>query len=504
MGEAGNTGKPSKCAKYHCTGCLSRTHKCHAHESKAKCEAHKKGTWCGGRPSPTPTPTPTPTPPTPPAPPSPPGSSANWAVIVVGSKGYANYRHHADGCHAYQIMKKNGIPESNIILMMQDDVAQDKENPFPGKLFNKPTDKGVAGVDVYDGCKPAYTGEVVTAELFLNVLTGKTTSTATKVLKSTAQDNVFVNFVDHGGVGIIELPNGPYLKNTQLVSALQTMHSNKMYKKLVFYMEACESGSMFATLPKDLNIYATTAANAKESSWGTYCAPAGDYVDGRPLDTCLGDLYSVNWLEDSDTKSEMASETLAAQFKLVQKETNKSHVLEFGTTSISSLPIHDFQAEETSVHQISSTSAAPSSSKLDSAVDSRDITLISKFYSYLRSGSAMKAEALIKEIQMRELVKAKFSKITAIAAGEHQLEQMMTERAELSGADWDCHHEALDQVVAVCGAFNDYSLKFAATVANMCKSGIPASQIVAAAKQVCFTPLTDDSVQAQNEWIQAS
>merc|ERR1712195_203360 len=27
-----------------------------------------------------------------------------------------------------------------------------------------------------------------------------------------AQDNVFVNFVDHGGVGIVELPNGPYLK----------------------------------------------------------------------------------------------------------------------------------------------------------------------------------------------------------------------------------------------------------------------------------------------------
>merc|ERR1712086_747550 len=428
----------------------------------------------------------------------------NYAVIVVGSKGYANYRHHADGCHAYQIMKQNGIPESNIILMMQDDVANAEENPYPSKLFNKPTAAGEPGVDVYKGCKPTYTGEVVTAKLFLDVLQGKSSDTAHTVLKSTAKDSVFVNFADHGGVGIVEMPNGPMLKNTELVAALTAMHASNMYKKLVFYMEACESGSMFATLPKDLNIYATTAANAKESSWGTYCAPAGDYVDGRPLGTCLGDLYSVNWLEDSDTKSEMASETLAAQFKLVQKETNKSHVLEFGTTSISSLPIHDFQAEETSVRQISSTSAAPSSSKLDSAVDSRDIPLISKFYSYLRSGSAMKAEALIKEIQMRELVKAKFSKITAIAAGEHQLEQMMTERAELSGADWDCHHEALDQVVAVCGAFNDYSLKFAATVANMCKSGIPSPQMVAAAKQVCFTPLTDDSVQAQNEWIQAS
>ena len=32
------------------------------------------------------------------------------------------------------------------------------------------------------------------------------------------------------------------------VTTLQAMHANKMYKKLVFYMEACNSGSMFEGL----------------------------------------------------------------------------------------------------------------------------------------------------------------------------------------------------------------------------------------------------------------
>ena len=42
----------------------------------------------------------------------------------------------------------------------------------------------------------------------------------------------------------------------------------------VVLVQACESGSMFeGLLPTDLDIYATTAANAKESSWGTYCPP---------------------------------------------------------------------------------------------------------------------------------------------------------------------------------------------------------------------------------------
>ena len=35
----------------------------------------------------------------------------HWAVILVGSKSWENYRHQADGCHAYHIFKQNGIPE---------------------------------------------------------------------------------------------------------------------------------------------------------------------------------------------------------------------------------------------------------------------------------------------------------------------------------------------------------------------------------------------------------
>ena len=37
--------------------------------------------------------------------------SDHWAFIVAGSNKFSNYRHQADTCHAYQIMKKNGIPE---------------------------------------------------------------------------------------------------------------------------------------------------------------------------------------------------------------------------------------------------------------------------------------------------------------------------------------------------------------------------------------------------------
>ena len=51
----------------------------------------------------------------------------NWAVLVAGSNGWYNYRHQSDVCHAYQILHKNGIPDSNIVVMMYDDLAKNKE-----------------------------------------------------------------------------------------------------------------------------------------------------------------------------------------------------------------------------------------------------------------------------------------------------------------------------------------------------------------------------------------
>ena len=91
---------------------------------------------------------------------------------------------------------------------------------------------------------------------------------------------------------------------------------------MVLYIEACESGSMFENiLPNNINVYATTASNAAESSYACY------YDDKRG--TYLGDVYSVVWMEDSDSE-DITQETLVQQYKTTQQKTNTSHVMEFG------------------------------------------------------------------------------------------------------------------------------------------------------------------------------
>ncbi len=150
------------------------------------------------------------------------------------SNGYGNYRHQADACHAYQIAKKKGIPEKQIILFMYDDIAHSKENPIPGKVFNKPD-----GKDVYHGCKASYTGKDVSAAKFLAVLTGDKKTAKGPVLRSSKRDNVFIYYADHGAPGLIAMPEDQepvYAKD--LNAALVEMKEKDMYNRLVFYLEA--------------------------------------------------------------------------------------------------------------------------------------------------------------------------------------------------------------------------------------------------------------------------
>jgi len=270
---------------------------------------------------------------------------AHWAVLVAGSNGWWNYRHQSDTCHAYNILIKNGMPAERIITLAYDDIANDYSNPFKGQVFNKPDPTG-KGFDVYKNCKIDYTAEDVTPDTFLNVLKGDAKANQGKgngrVLASTANDKVFVYFTDHGATGLIAFPSGE-LYADDLINTLKYMHDNQKYKRLVFYLEACESGSMFSNiLPTDWEIYATTAANPSESSWATYCSP-NDKVNGKSIGSCLGDEYSVNWMED--TEGAESGKKLQKQFEDIKTKTKGSHVMQYGIVSWTDEALTNYQGD---------------------------------------------------------------------------------------------------------------------------------------------------------------
>ena len=262
-------------------------------------------------------------------------SAENWVVLVCGSEGYSNYRHHADIAHAYQIVRDGGVDPDNIITMMYNDVPFSSKNPFPGKLFNRPGDNAP---DVYDGVIVDYMEKEVSPANLIKVLMGDT-STGKKVLKSTEEDNVFLFFSDHGSLQVLSLPGG-YLYSRDLLDTINKMHEKKMYKKFLIYVDACYSGSMFQDLPENLNVVAVTAASDQESSWSWYCGDEA-VVKGKKLGTCLGDEFSVYWTEDAE-KGEVKTETLEEQFNRLVKGVTKSHVMRFGDVSFKDDVIGEF------------------------------------------------------------------------------------------------------------------------------------------------------------------
>jgi len=271
------------------------------------------------------------------------GSSDKWAVLVAGSNTYSNYRHQSDVFNAYHLLKSNGFDESKIITFAYDDIAQSSRNPFKGKVFNKPTYKE-PGVDVYEGVKIDYKGKDVDPAVFLEVLEGNKDAVKSKgtgrVLESTSDDEVFLYFADHGAPGLIAFPS-KYLYATQLLPTFEKMRGN--YKKLVFYLEACESGSMFTKLPNDTKIYALSAANPSESSWGYYCSPQ-DVVGGKHIGSCLGDLFSINFLETTYAAPDLTKVSLTEHFEMIKKLTTKSHVMQWGDLSFQQDSIAEYMA----------------------------------------------------------------------------------------------------------------------------------------------------------------
>lgn len=397
-----------------------------------------------------------------------------WALIVAGSNGWYNYRHQADVCHAYQVLHNHGIPDERIVVMMYDDIAQNQENPTPGKIINHPL-----GNDVYQGVPRDYVGEDVTPENFLRILQGDEEGMngigSGKVIKSGPNDHVFVNFVDHGAQGLLAFPNGE-LTVKELDTALMNMYQARKYKQMVMYIEACESGSMFrSTLPDNINIYVTTAANYNESSYACYF--------DKKRETFLGDWYSVHWMEDSD-KENLHQETLRRQFQITKSETNTSHVEEYGDLSISREPVADFQGPQNARpirHRSVPYSAAPC----------YEVPLDILFRRHLAEKNEAKRQRIWKQIkdmqQKRILVEGVYRSLVREVAADEAMEFRLMEKRPDKINQLDCHTDVVHAFSQRCFNLgkNPYALKYVYLLANMCEEGLPSKEIVSKIRTHC-------------------
>lgn len=162
----------------------------------------------------------------------------------------------------YRTVKRLGIPDSQIILMLADDVACNPRNPFAGTVYSNADRK----TDLYgETIEVDYKGEEVNVETFLRVLSGahpfrfrlrreilQTTSKLivripgrlpdstppSKRLMTDSRSNIFVYMTGHGGDEFLKFQDNEEISAFDLADAFGGMWAKGRCERLPFLLRS--------------------------------------------------------------------------------------------------------------------------------------------------------------------------------------------------------------------------------------------------------------------------
>lgn len=171
----------------------------------------------------------------------------NWAVIVGASRFWFNYRHVANALSIYRSCKRFGIPDSQIILMISDDMACESRNPRPATIFNNAQHH----INVYgDDVEVDYRGYDVTVENLIRLLTGRVHehTPKSKRLLSNSGSNILIYMTGHGGDGFLKFQDSEELTSVELANAFEQMYQKQRYNEIMYIIDTCQAESMSAKI----------------------------------------------------------------------------------------------------------------------------------------------------------------------------------------------------------------------------------------------------------------
>lgn len=233
--------------------------------------------------------------------------SNNWAVLVSTSRFWFNYRHMANTLSLYRTVKRLGIPDSQIILMLSDDIACNPRNAFPGSVFNNMDE----AIDLYgESIEVDYRGYEVTVENFMRLLTDKWDSDQprSKRLLTDENSNIFIYLTGHGGNEFLKFQDAEEISAYDLADAFSQMYDQKRYNEIFFMIDTCQANTMYEKIHSP-NILAVGSSEIDESSYSHHSdMDIGVAVIDRFT------YYTLDFLEKIDRDSKETMDKLFAEY----------------------------------------------------------------------------------------------------------------------------------------------------------------------------------------------
>ncbi|KAJ7619387.1 peptidase C13 family-domain-containing protein [Roridomyces roridus] len=239
----------------------------------------------------------------------------NWAVLVCSSRYWFNYRHMANALGMYRTVKRLGIPDSNIILMLADDAACNPRNKFPGSVYASPG----RGLDLYgDNIVVDYRGYREFHPrpdwyLVFSFLTGLSESSGrmepsvprSKRLLTDANSNVFVYMTGHGGNEFLKFQDNEEISAFDIADAFEQMWQKKRYNEIFFMIDTCQANTMYTKFYSP-NILATGSAKLDQNSYS--------YENDNDLGVHIIDRYTHYVLEYMERINKSSHQTMRDLF----------------------------------------------------------------------------------------------------------------------------------------------------------------------------------------------
>ena len=397
-----------------------------------------------------------------------------WALFVSGNFGWYNYCITSTICRGYTILHDAGVPEDHMVYMGFNDILHDPDNPYPGQIFTDPDPEG-PGIDYAPGCLPHidYLNKMVSAELFMATLSGNKEEVTKltgienpRVIESGPEDTVFVYYMDHGAIGFCEVGKSD-LHEEVLISTINKMYENKQYKQLVFYFEACHSGSMFRKLQKGKNVYAMTGSDTEHSAWMNNCPP-NDVVNGKHVGACLGAWFDNFWMQEvTDNGADLTHNEM---FKIVHEKTaaeTDQNVSQFGDIeTIGEMAVKDFIGDYKPVKK-----AAHAEPK--SMVRYEDVPKHLAMWKAIRADSNARSDAMA---ELEKVVRDEARKEIMVmrAAREYFKDDKLADAAAKSrpaSYSQECVRDITTSLMAVCGYTLPLHDSHLSVMENICANG---------------------------------
>lgn len=185
-----------------------------------------------------------------------------WALLVASSQGWSNYRHQVDVLNIYQILKKHGYDDDHIIMIIEDDLAKNPNNPKQGVLYSR-----MDGVNVYQNVQVDYHPSQLSPTDITEIMLGHASERLPHVVHADLDDNIFFFWSGHGAPGkLCWCDAWEGITKDDLERGLSKLEQSGNYRKLIGCIETCYSGGVAEAADNHKGMLFFTAANAYETS----------------------------------------------------------------------------------------------------------------------------------------------------------------------------------------------------------------------------------------------